>query len=173
MATFGERMVRAAMLHTATYEEVEADRGATLHALGVVVLASVAAGLGLGASASGIVVGILVSIFAWYVWALLTYWIGTRLLPEPQTSASQGEMLRVIGFAASPGLIRVLGLVAALRDLVFAVAAVWMLVAGIVAVRQALDYRATWRAVVVVLIGWVVQWVVLALLLALAGRGPA
>jgi hypothetical protein len=172
MATFTERMFRAARLDAVVYEEVEADTTATSQALAVVVLSSIAAGVGMGRGIGGIVAAIVISLPAWYVWAFLTYWIGTRVLPEPQTSSSHGELLRVIGFAAAPGLIRVLGVVPFLRGLVFLVAAVWMLIAGIIAVRQALDYRGTGRAVVVVLIGWIAQWLIIIVLLSLL-RHPA
>src|SRR5438552_5485041 len=163
-------MVRAARLDAAVYEEVEGDTTATSQALAVVVLSSIAAGIGMGTGIGGIVAGIVISLPAWYVWAFLTYWIGTRVLPEPQTSSSHGELLRVIGFAAAPGLIRVLGVVPFLRGLVFVVAAVWMLIAGIIAVRQALDYRGTGRAVVVVVIGWIAQWIIIIVLLSLLRR---
>lgn len=172
MASFGERLVRTARLDAAAYEEVEADESATGQALGVVVLSSLAAGVGIGAGPGGLVVGVLTSLVGWYIWALLTYWIGTRWLPEPGTRASHGELLRVVGFASGPGLIRVLGLVSPLRGLVFLVAAVWMLAAGVVAVRQALDYRSTGRAVAVVVIGWVIQWGLMILFLSLLS-GPA
>jgi hypothetical protein len=76
----------------------------------------------------------------------------------------------VVGFASGPGLIRVLGVVAPLRGLVFLVAALWMLVAGVIAVRQALDYRSTGRAAVVVVVGWAIQWLLMLLLLALVRR---
>lgn len=170
MATLVGRMVRAARLDAGVYEEVEADTTATSQALGVVVLSSVAAGIGTGAGIGGIVAGIVISLAAWYVWAFLTYWIGTRVMPEPQTSATHGELLRVIGFATAPGVIQVLGVVPPLRGLVVLVAAVWMLLAGIVAVRQALDYRSTWRAVIVVVIGWIVQWLIILVLLSLVRR---
>lgn len=170
MATFTERMLRAARLDARVYEEVEADTTATSQALGVVVLSAVAAGIGMGTGIGGIVIGILVSLAAWYVWAFLTYWIGTRVMPEPQTASSHGELLRVLGFASAPGMIRVLGVVPLLGWLVFVVAAVWMLVAGVIAVRQALDYRSTGRAVVVVVIGWIVQWLLMLVLLSLFRR---
>ncbi|OGL00616.1 MAG: hypothetical protein A3E31_10500 [Candidatus Rokubacteria bacterium RIFCSPHIGHO2_12_FULL_73_22] len=166
-STFADRMLRAARLDVRLFEEVEADRGATTQALGVVVLSSIAAGLGLGQGIGGGVAGIVVSLLGWYVWAFLTYWIGTRLLPEPATRADHGELLRTIGFAATPGLIRVLGVIPGLRPLVFLVAAVWMLIAGVIAVRQALDYRSTGRAVAVVIVGWLVQWLLVAILVAL------
>ena len=113
MASIQDRMFRAAKLDVQLYEEVEADRDATVQAMTVVVLAAVAAGIGsLGSGgALGIITGTLVALLSWLVWAFLTYFIGTRLLPEPQTSADYGELLRTIGFASAPGVIRVLGIV--------------------------------------------------------------
>jgi hypothetical protein len=169
-STFVDRIVRTAKLNAAAYEEVEADSSATGQALGVVVLSSLAAAMATGPSIGGLIVGILVSLAAWYVWAFLTYWIGTRLLPEPQTRSSHGELLRVLGFASGPGMIRVVGAIPALRGLAFLVAAVWMLVAGVVGVRQALDYRGVWRALGVVLIGWLAQWLIVGIVLAVVGR---
>jgi hypothetical protein len=159
--TFVERMVGAARLDPNTYEEVEADRGATAQALGVVVLASLASGIGMGHGLRGLVGGTLVSLVAWAIWAWLIYFIGTRWLPEPDTRANVGELLRTIGFATSPGLLRVLGIVPVLGGIVFAVTAVWTLIAVVVAVRQALDYGSTVRAVGVCIIGWLVQVVIL------------
>jgi hypothetical protein len=99
----------------------------------------------------------------------LTYFIGTKLLPEPQTKADHGELLRTIGFSSSPGLIRVLGIIPVLQSIVFPVAAIWMLVAMVIAVRQALDYSSTLRAVGVCLIGWVIQIVLFVLLFSIFG----
>ena len=169
MGGLWERMIRAAKLDASLYEEVEADRGALGQATAVVVLASLAAGV--GASGSGGLGGLILATVAawagWYIWAFLTYWIGTRFLPEPQTQADYGELLRTIGFSSSPGVIRVLGVIPGLTGLVFLVASIWMLVAMVIAVRQALDYTGTLRAVGVCLIGWIVQVLILALLLAL------
>jgi hypothetical protein len=172
MASLTDRMLRAARLDVTVYEELEADKAATSQALTVVVLSSLAAGIGTGARIGGVVVGVLVSIAAWYVWAFLTYWVGTRILREPETHADHGELLRTIGFASSPGVLRVLGVIPGLRALVFGAAAIWMLVAGVIAVRQALDYRSTWRAVVVVAIGWVAQGLILAIFLSLLHVPP-
>jgi hypothetical protein len=159
--TFVERMIGAARLDTSTFEEVESDRSATSQAIAVVVLASVASGIGVGQGLRGLVVGTLVSLVAWAIWAWLIYFIGTRWLPEPTTTANVGELLRTIGFAASPGLLRVLGILPVLGGLVFALTTIWMLVAVVVAVRQALDYRSTARAVGVCVIGWLVQVLIL------------
>jgi len=161
-----DRMVRAAKLDAQLYEEVEADKGALGQSMAVVVLASVAGGVGSGrlGGLSGILIGTLGALIAWFIWAALTYFIGTKLLPEPTTRADIGELLRTTGFSSSPGLIRVLGLVPGITGIVFLVSGIWMLIAMIIAVRQALDYRSTFRAVGVCVIGWIVQVVALLLL---------
>ncbi|GAB4337852.1 MAG: hypothetical protein Kow0099_11420 [Candidatus Abyssubacteria bacterium] len=173
MAGFGDRMVRAARLDAHVFEEVENDTGAMGQAMGVVVLSSVAAGIGTVTTGGigGIILGTLFALASWYIWAFLTYMIGTRLLPETQTQANMGQLLRAIGFSSSPGLIRVLGIIPGLVGVVFFVAAVWMLVAMVIAVRQALDYTSTWRAVGVCVIGWIVQIVIIGVLYAIVG-GP-
>lgn len=158
MATFTERMIGAAKLNVHTYEEVEADTTATGQAMGVVVLASLAGGVGTIArvGALGIVTGTIANLVGWFIWAFLTYLIGTKLLPEPQTKSNVGELLRTIGFSSSPGLLRILGVVPLLGGLIVFVANVWMLIAMVIAVRQALDYTSTWRAIGVCIIGWII-----------------
>jgi len=175
MNIFSDRMIRAAKLDVNLYEEVEADKSTMRQAMGVVVLSSLAAGvgsistLGLG----GILLGTLAALGGWYIWAWLTYFIGTRFLAEPQTEADLGQLLRTTGFSSSPGLIRVLGIIPGLGTVVFAVASIWMLVAMVIAVRQALDYTSTFRAVGVCVIGWIIQTVIFVLLFSLLGGLPA
>jgi len=165
MNSLKNRIIRAAKLDPNLYEEVEADKGAMGQAMTVVILAGVAAGVGSieKAGAGGILLGTASALIGWFIWAYLTYAIGTKLLPVPETRADYGELLRTIGFASAPGLIRVIGIIPGLAGIVFAVAAVWMLVAMVIAVRQALDYRSTLRAVGVCVIGWVIQALVMAL----------
>lgn len=173
MASIWDRMFRAAKLDVQLYEEVEADIGATTQATIVVVLAALAAGIGsLGSGGiSGLFTGTVIALIGWLVWAFLTYFIGTRLLPEPQTNADYGQLLRTIGFASAPGVVRVLGIVPGLAPFLFLIGGIWMLVAMVVAVRQALDYQSTGRAVGVCLIGWLVQVVILILAGPLIGLG--
>jgi hypothetical protein len=171
MASFTDRIIRAAKLDVNLYEEVEADRRALGQAMGVVVLSSIAAGIGSfeRAGIGGIITGTIGALIAWYVWAYITYFVGTRFLPEPQTQADPGELLRTIGFSSSPGLVRVLGIIPGLAGPVFFVASVWMLIAMVIGVRQALDYQSTLRAVGVCVIGWVAQMLILVLLFAIFG----
>ena len=174
MASMVDRMIRAARLDPQLYEEVEADKDALGQAMGVVVLTSIAGGVGawrLG-GLSGVFLGTIGALIGWFIWAGLTYLIGTRILPEPQTRADLGELLRTIGFSSSPGVFRVLGLIPGLFGIVFFISGVWMLVAMIIAVRQALDYQSTLRAVGVCVIGWIIQGLILWLLTSFLG-GPA
>ena len=173
MSSFKERVMGAARLDVKIYEEVEADKNAMNQAVGVVILSSLAAGLGaIGkAGPGGILGGTLMALIGWLIWAYLTYVIGTKILPEPQTKADLGQLLRTIGFSSSPGLIRVIGIIPGLSGLVYSIAAIWMLVAMVVAIRQALDYHSTWRAVGVCIIGWIIQGLTIALLFSLFGGG--
>jgi hypothetical protein len=171
MNFFVNRMIQAAKLDVNLYEEVEADKTAMGQAVTVVILSSVAAGLGGIAEGGmgGLVVGAVAALVGWLIWAYLTYLIGTKLLPEPQTKADYGELLRTIGFSSSPGIIRVLGIIPGLFWIVSTVASVWMLVAMVIAVRQALDYSNTLRAVGVCAIGWVIQILIMSVLFSFVG----
>ena len=166
MNIYFNRMLRAAKLDAKLYEEVEADRSSILQAMGVVILSSVAAGIGSLYSGGGVgfISGIFAALFGWLVWALLTYFIGAKLFPESGTQADYGQLLRTTGFSSAPGLIRVLGIIPGLTSLVFWVAGIWMLVTMTIAVRQALDYQSTLRAVGVCALGWLIQMAALALM---------
>jgi hypothetical protein len=165
MASFTGRIIRAAKLDVSLYEEVETDTGAMGQAMGVVVLSSIAAGIGNLAygGVGGLLIGAIGALVAWFIWAYLTYLIGTRLLPEPETKANVGELLRTIGFSSSPGLLRILSFIPAIGIIIFWIATIWMLVAMVIAVRQALDYKSTLRAVGVCLIGWIIQAIIFGL----------
>lgn len=171
MSSFTDRMIRAAKLDVNLYEEVEADKGAMGQAMGVVVLSSVAAGIGSIGSAglAGIFTGTISALIGWFIWAYITYIVGTKLLPQPQTKADYGELLRTIGFSSSPGLIRVFGIIPFLSGIVFLATAIWMLIAMVIAVRQALDYTSTLRAVGVCIIGWIIQIITLMLFFSIFG----
>jgi hypothetical protein len=164
------RLAGAMALDSATYEDVEADRRATAWACLTVVLASVGEGVALRAQGglANIALMSAVALMGWAAWALLTFEVGARLLPGARTHADVGELLRTLGFAAAPGLIAYLSLVPGLMMPVLVFSRGWMLLAMIVAVRQALDYTSTWRAIAVCLVGWLLTT---AIILALAFFG--
>lgn len=155
--TFLQRLIGAMALDRAIYEEVEADRTATTQAFLVVLASSLAAGIGAREPAaqswSSVLFYSIVALLGWASWALLVFQVGTRLIPEVTTRSNVGELLRTLGFATTPGLLRILGVMPAVMMPVFIATTLWMLAAMIVAVRQALDYRSTWKAIAVCVLG--------------------
>jgi len=168
-----ERMIGAAKLDVQTYETVEHDTEATGQAALVVVLSAVAVGIGTFGQVGfgGLIFGTLAALLGWGVWAGIVYLVGAKLLAEPETEADMGQVLRVVGFAQSPGVIRVFGFLPVVGPLLHLAAAIWMLVAMVVAVRQALDYTSTGRAVAVVVLGFIAYIFVFALLFSITGGG--
>lgn len=146
-----DRMTGAALLRNAVYEEVEADEGLTGQAAGVVAIVAVARGVGaVGDGAGFIVWGVLAALLGWLLWAGITYLIGDKLLGG---TATWGELLRTLGFAQAPGVLFVAGIVPFLGGIVEFVVSLWVLAAGIVAIRQALDFG-TGKAVLTAVLGW-------------------
>jgi Yip1-like protein len=172
MGTFLHRLIGAALLDADTYEEVEADHNANLQALAVVVLASLAAGFGASRGRDDSPVSFFfgttfLSLVAWVTWAMVMYMVGTLILPTRETRTDMGELLRTLGFAAAPGLLQVFAAVPGATTSVFALCILWTLAATVVAVRQALDFTSTARALAVCGLGWLLS-VVIAVLLGLA-----
>lgn len=148
-----ERMKGAALLDVPTYEEVEHDTGATGQAVVVVGLVAVASAVGsAGEGLGGMLVTLVGAYLGWLLWSLVTYLIGDKLLGG---TATWGELMRTLGFAQSPGVLRVFGIIPILGPLVLFGVMIWMLVAGIVAIRQACDFS-TGRAILTAVLGWLV-----------------
>jgi hypothetical protein len=160
LKTFLYRVMGAAMLDSGTYEQIEAAQRSTGQAVLVVVLAAIAAGIGGGLApglgAFGFVQIASLALLIWVAWAVLTLQIGTRVLPERQTHADTGELLRTIGFAAAPGWLQVFGVIQGATRPVFAITTIWMFAAMVVAIRHALDYSSIGRAIAVCFVAAVV-----------------
>ncbi len=156
------RMIRAARLEEAVYEEVEHDRDATRQAVIVVVGTSIAAGLGAGLAIGigGLIFITIAGVIGWAIYAWITYFIGTRLFAGPETSADWGELARTLGFANSPRALLVIGVVPALAGIVGLVVGLWVLWTTVVALRAALDFS-TGRAIGTAIVGWIVQGLIL------------
>ena len=155
-----QRMIGAARLDAHTFEEVEDDQSATRQAMLVVIIVSAAAAIG-GLFAAdnflvGLIFGIVRGLVGWALWALVTYWVGTTILNTPNTDANWGQLARTTGFAQTPGVFQVFAFIPLIGGLIVLVASIWQLVAMVRAVRHALDYESTLRAVGVVLIGFVI-----------------
>ncbi|MCK9356472.1 MAG: YIP1 family protein [Dehalococcoidia bacterium] len=175
------RMLRASQLAPGLYEEVEADTSATGQAVVAVVLVSIATGVGSGIDALsgggaadftwGLMFGLGTAIAGWLLWAFFAYVLGVSILKGPHTSSTWGELLRTMGFANSPGLLRVFAFMPVAGGVITVIAYVWMLIATVVAIRQALDFS-TGRAIVTAIVGWLAYMFLIFGLAALLGSAP-
>jgi hypothetical protein len=151
MGTLVYRAIGAAALDASTYETVEGDRPATRQALIVVIASSLAAGVGAGGLGGprlptlAVVAG--AALVLWLGWAALIHYVGGVVMPERGTRVTYGELVRTIGFSTAPGLLQALAIFPVIRTPAFVLAWAWMLVAMVVAVRHALDFRSIWHAV--------------------------
>lgn len=167
MATLGQRMVGAMKADAATFEEIERDPNAMGQAVMVIVIAGVAAMIGnIFRAGIGSGIGALLLLLIGYgVWTVLVTIVGTKLMPEPQTKADFAETFRTVAFAASPGVFNVIAIIPFLGPLLSWLISIWSLVIMVVAVRVVLDYTSTGRAIVVVLIGFIIYWILVFMIL--------
>ncbi len=171
ISIFFNRVFRAIKIDIDLYEEVEADKSATIQAGMVVVLSSLAAGVGaIHLGASNLLLAPLLSLLSWYVWAYIIYFVGVKIFPDPETKSDHGELLRTIGFSSAPGIIRVFGFTPTLMTVTFIGSAFWMLACMVVAVKSALDYNSMWKAFGVVIVAWLIQGFALFFIIILFGR---
>jgi hypothetical protein len=176
MGSLVDRMIRAAKLDVNLYEEVEADKTATRQALLVVLIYSICAGIGsglinvwdegVGRFFLSLFVGLISALVFWLIWSLITYLIGTTFFKGPKTKATYSELLRTIGYAASPGVLMIFAFIPFVGGAVSFLVWIWMLVAMVIAVRQALDFT-TGRAIGTVVVGGIL-YLVFALIIGLA-----
>ena len=104
------------------------------------------------------------ALLAWLAWAGVTYVIGDKILGG---TATWGELLRTLGFAQSPGVLAILAFLPVVGGLIRLAVAIWVLMAGIVAIRQALDFG-TGKAILTAVLGWLALAIPMALLSAAA-----
>ena len=177
MATFLRRLMRGLMLDASVYEEVEADRGADWQSIATVLLVCLAAGVAaLGAGAAGptaFAIGAVIALGGWMLWAAVIVTLGTIVFAEPQTRSDLHELLRVLGFAAAPGVLVAFAAMQAVAPIVVSGVAIWMIAAAALGVRQALDYRSTPRAITVCVLAWALSFGAIAIALYLTSQSVA
>jgi hypothetical protein len=152
MTEFLRRLIGALALNAAAYEDIEADRHAAMQSVIVVVAVSFAGGLawtGLGLDPAAFITGAIIALGAWLVWAATIVTLGTGAMAEPQTKSDVPQLLRVLGYASAPGLFVALAAMRAATPVILVIVSLWLIAAAVIAVRQALDYRSTARAVFV------------------------
>lgn len=163
--SFTQRMLAAARIDPAIYNEVEHDTTATGQAAGVVTIVAVCSAIGAAqAGVTAMLGGVVAALVGWLIWSAVTYLIGDKILGG---TATWGELLRALGFAQAPGVLYVLAILPLMGWLVRLVVGVWILVCGIVALREALDFG-TGKAILTAVLGWIVMMIFTGVLLFMA-----
>mgnify|MGYP006088897323 CR=1 FL=1 len=168
---FLNRIYRSIKIDPEVFDEVQKDKNATIAAGIVVVLSSLAAGI--GASHLGTInffLAPVLSLVTWFVWAYIIYFVGVKLFPDLKTKTTHLALLRSIGFSSAPGMIRIFGFNGDLMTVMFVGSAFWMLVCMVVAVKQTLNYKSLWKALGIVIIAWLTQAFILIIILALTSN---
>ncbi len=151
-----DRIMGVLRLDVNTYEEIEADTSATSQAAIVVVAAAILTGIGTGLDSDSFFIGFIGTavwaLISWVIWSGITYLVGTKMFDG---QADMGEMLRVIGYAQAPNMLRVLSFIPVLGGIIGFVAAIWSLITAFIAVRQGLDIDNV-KTVITVVIGWLI-----------------
>jgi len=158
-------MLRAATLEADFYEEVEAERGSIGQAWAVVLIVCLAGAAGSwldGKPPAKVALDVIEPLVLWLGGAVFAYMVGATFLRGPETETDYAEVLRTTGFAFTPRLLRLFAFVPpdALGFGITVVGDLWVLVAAIVAVRQALDFT-TLRAVLTYGVAYALLWLVL------------
>lgn len=176
--TFISRMIGACMLSAYTFEDVESDTSATTQALMVVLIVSFAGSfpLLLQGNVKYFAVMIFAGIIFWLTWALVTYTVGGTILKTLHTEANWGELLRTTGFAQTPGLFGLIGIIPILGQIIALPIMIWQIIAMVIGIKHALDYSSNLRAVGVVVLAFVpatiINLTILAILLGMLGIDP-
>ena len=175
------RMLGAARLNAETYEDVESDGGATKQALLVVIIVTIASFIGSVLSSGDdinvirdLIVGIVLGIASWAIWALVTWIIGATILKTKQTEADWGQLARGTGFAQTPRILNVFLFIPVAGPIIALVAFIWSFACMVVAVRQCLDYTSTLRAFFVILISFIpvaFLYIIVAIIVSLIAGG--
>lgn len=156
-----QRSLGIAQLNDATYEEIEHDTTALPQAVLVVLAAGLAGGIGaVGESAWGIIAGPIAGIIGWAIASFFVYVVGTRLLPSSQTQADLGQVLRLYGYAAVPGVANVLGFIPIIGAIVALAAGIWGIVCAVKAIMHALEMTVA-RAIVTAIVASILAAIVI------------
>jgi hypothetical protein len=157
-------MLGAALLEPETYEEAASVSSVWSQAALVVVVSSMAAGVGnLGGGLTGFVLGFLAALLGWGLCALSAYWVATRKVGVPRTQSTWNATLRGLGFASTPRLFLAFTFLPVIGFLVGLAVHAWTLITIGFAVRTSLDLEEARPAIMVALAGWVPMLLVWAL----------
>ena len=155
--------VRAALFDRTVFREIGEDPQDMFRALGVVLVAAVAFGLGIrtffdsGPSPGDLLetnltmfIAMSTIVTGWAIWTALVWVLGTKLFGG---KASYRGLLRALGLCYAPMVFWLFVNIPEIGPLLSMWAHIWVLAVGVLAVRQAQDI-AWWKAGISASIGW-------------------
>ena len=150
------RMLRAIKLDRNFFGEVAADPTLQAHSVWTVAIFAMATSFGFFGAVGGVAVNIalITTMLSWYIWAFSIFYIGSRLLGEKGESADRKTVIRVVAFAAAPGLIRVLAIIPKTAIVLMVVSSVWILAAAVVGLKQVFTRTATAKITIMAVGTW-------------------
>ncbi len=148
-----DKMIRAAKLDATLYDEVEKDTEATKQAFLAVLIGALCNGIGgmAIAGAKGLIIGLLSGVIGWLLWSVVIFLIGVKVFKH---TSDMGKLLRCLGFAYSPYVLSILGIIPGIGFIIRIVVSIWALLAFVIATRQALDCE-TGRAILISVLGFI------------------
>lgn len=164
-----DRCIGVVQLDVPTYEAIEHDPAATQQAAIVVAVVALAGAIGgVDEGFGGLIVGIIGAFIGWFIFAGLTYFVGTNLFGTPTTNTTFEAVLRTMGYAQVPNILGIFGFIPVLGWLAALVGSVWAIVTAIIAIRQSLNIS-TGRAVVTAVVAWLALVIVMTILAIIFG----
>jgi hypothetical protein len=163
-----QRLIRVVKFDNTVWEEIEHDLNANTEAAVVVVasslLAAIGAGIagGIGSFFLTLIIGPLIN---WLAWSGITMLVGTKLF---EGESDFWEMARVIGYANAPRALAILTFIPCVGAIIGLATFALSLYFGFLAVREGLDLPNE-KAILTVVIGWVVAFVINLVLMASIG----
>ena len=162
--TIVDRVIGVLKLDVPTYEAIEQDGNATREAAIVVAAVALAGGIGgLDEGIGGLIAGIVGAFISWLIFSSFAYFFGKQLFGTPTTQANPEEVLRTVGYAQAPGLLRIFGFIPIIGPILGFVGVIWGLVTVVIAIRQALDFS-TGRAIITGIVAAIAAAIVLGIL---------
>ena len=158
LITFFKKMLRASLLRSELYKEVGRDKGSIRGVVLVILICGICDGIGfIGIRGAEVILPAILSRYiGWFLLCAVIYLVGVKMFEH---TSDMGEIMRVTGFANSPGVLAVLGIIPVAGNFIRAVSFLWMIAAYIVAVRQSLDCS-TARSIFIVIQGFIIFLIV-------------
>ena len=168
---FIKRIVDTLLLRSRVYAEAEIYSSALLQALFIPFLIAIIRGVTVtGYDPENVIesynsindlwiflIGVIAQMTIWILWTFGCYFIGINLLSTSSKHASFGELSRATGFAQTPNLVILLGLLPFFDlNTMLLIGSIWWFMAMMVAIKYVLKYESLYNTIFLTLAGFLI-----------------